>query len=195
MRRAAQVATIGFAGMIVFEVALAAGAPLGDAAWGGAHTDLTTGQRFSSAVSVLFYAAAIVVVRRRAAGRAERRYRWGTWGLAVVFALAALMNLASESQWENYLMAPVALVFAALCVIVARAPTGHRGRGRKVPRRPSHTPEVAAASRRAVRLGWSAIPTRGEVSRPGGELTLFEAVGRGPDHLSLCRSSPMRNPQ
>jgi peptidoglycan/LPS O-acetylase OafA/YrhL len=84
-------------------------------------------------VSVLFYAAAIIIVRRRAAGRAERRYRWGAWGLAVIFALAALMNLASESQWENYLMAPAALVLAALCVIVARAPTGHRGRTPKGP--------------------------------------------------------------
>jgi hypothetical protein len=128
MPRAAHVATIGFAGMIVFEAALAAGARLGDAAWGGAHAQLTTGQRVGSAVSVLFYAAAMIIVRRRAAGRVERRYRWGTWGLAVIFALAALMNLASGSPWENYLMAPVALVLAALCVIVARTPTGHRGR-------------------------------------------------------------------
>jgi hypothetical protein len=128
MPRAAQVATIGFAGMIVFEAALAAGARLGDAAWGGAHAELTTGQRIASAVSVLFYTAAIIVVRRRAAGRAERRYRWGTWTLAVIFALSALTNLASDSRWENYLMVPVALVLAALCVIVARAPTGHRER-------------------------------------------------------------------
>ena len=128
MPRAAQIATIGFAGMIVFEAALAAGVRLGDAAWGGAHAQLTTGQRFGSAVSVLFYAAAIIIVRRRAAGRAEHRYRWGTWALAVIFALAALMNLASGSRWENYVMAPVALVLAALCVIVARTPTGHRGR-------------------------------------------------------------------
>jgi hypothetical protein len=128
MPRAAQAATIGFAGMIVFEVALAAGARLGDAAWGGAHAQLSTGQRFGSAVSALFYAAAIIIVRRRAAGRAERLYRWGAWGLAVIFVVAALMNLLSESRWENYLMAPVALVLAALCVIVARAPTGHPGR-------------------------------------------------------------------
>ena len=128
MRRAAQVATVGFAGMIVFEATLAAGARLGDAAWGGAHAQLTTGQRFGSALSVLFYAAAIIIVRRRAAGRAQRRYRWGTWGLAAIFALAALTNLASQSQWENYLMAPVALVLAALCVAVARTPTDHRER-------------------------------------------------------------------
>jgi hypothetical protein len=127
MPRAAQAATIGFAGMIVFEAALAAGARVGDAAWGGAHAQLATGQRLGSAVSVLFYALAIIIVRRRAAGRAELRYRWGTWGLAVVFALAALMNLASESPWENYLMAPVALTLAVLCVVVARAPTGQRG--------------------------------------------------------------------
>jgi hypothetical protein len=114
--------------MIAFEVALAVGARLGDAAWGGAHAQLTTGQRFGSAVSLLFYAAAIIIVRRRAAGRAERRYRWGTWGLAVIFAVAALMNLASESQWENYLMAPLALVLAALCVLVARTSTRYRKR-------------------------------------------------------------------
>jgi hypothetical protein len=128
MPRAARVATLGFAGMIVFEAALAAGARLGDAAWGGAHTQLTAGQRFGSAVSVLFYVLAIIIVRRRAAGRAERRYRWGTWGFAVVFVLTALMNLASASQWENFLMAPVALVLAALCVIVARTATGHAAR-------------------------------------------------------------------
>jgi hypothetical protein len=70
MPRAAQVATIGFAGMIVFEAALAVGARLGDAAWGGAHTQLTTGQRFGSAVSVLFYAAAII---NRAQARSRAR--------------------------------------------------------------------------------------------------------------------------
>jgi hypothetical protein len=133
MPRAAQVATIGFAGMIVFEAALAVGARLGDAAWGGAHAQLTTGQRVGSAVSVLFYAAAIVIVRRRAAGLAERRYHWGTWALALVFALAALMNLASESPWENYLLAPLALLLAALCVIVAHGPTGRRERTREGP--------------------------------------------------------------
>ena len=120
MPRAAQAATIGFACMIVFQAALAAGAALGDAAWGGAHAHLTAGQRFGSALSVLFYAAAIVIVRRRAAGRMERRYRWGTWGLAAIFTLSAFMNLASESRWENYVMAPVALALGAACVTVAR---------------------------------------------------------------------------
>ena len=50
MPRAAQIATVGFAGMIVFQAALAAGARLGDAAWGGADAQLTAGQRVGSAV-------------------------------------------------------------------------------------------------------------------------------------------------
>ena len=124
MRRAAQAATIGFVAQIAFQAALAAGAPLGDAAWGGAHAHLTAGQRVASAVAVGFWIAAIVLVRGRAAGRMERRYRWGTWGLAVVLGLSALMNTASGSPWENDLLAPVALVLAGLCVVVARTPSG-----------------------------------------------------------------------
>jgi hypothetical protein len=120
MRRAAQAATIGFAALMVFQAALAAGAPLGDAAWGGADAHLTTGQRVGSALSVVVYIAAIGVVRGRAAGRPERRYRWGTWTLAGIMGMSTLMNLASQSRWENYLLAPVALILATLCVVIAR---------------------------------------------------------------------------
>ena len=63
MRRATQAATIGFAALAVFEAALAAGAPLGDAAWGGSAAHLTTGQRVASAVTATFWIAAIAVVR------------------------------------------------------------------------------------------------------------------------------------
>lgn len=133
MRLAARVATIGFAALLAFQVALAVGAPLGDAGWGGADAHLTTAQRIGSAISVLFYVAAIVLVRRRAEGRTERRYAWGTWALAVALSLSALANIASDSPWENYLLAPVALVLASLCVVVARgacrgaAARAHRG--------------------------------------------------------------------
>lgn len=128
MRRAAQAATIGFAAQIAFQTALAAGAPLGDAAWGGSHAHLTAGPRVASAVAVGFWIAAILIVRGRAAGRTKRRYRWGTWGLAVVLGLSALINTASGSSWENYLLAPVALVLAGLCVVVARTPSGPAAR-------------------------------------------------------------------
>lgn len=122
MRPAALMATIGFGALMVYQAVLAAGAPLGEAAWGGSNSELTTAQRAGSALSVAFYALAIVVVRRRAAGRTQRRYRWGTWMLAAVMSLAALANLASASPWETYLLAPVALALAVLCAVVAHQP-------------------------------------------------------------------------
>jgi hypothetical protein len=120
LRRAAQAVTVGFASLAAFQAALAAGAPLGDAAWGGAHAHLTMPQRVSSAVAVAFYIVAILIVRGRAAGRVERRYRWGAWGLAIALGLSGVANLASDSPWEHYLLAPVALVLAALCIVVAQ---------------------------------------------------------------------------
>jgi hypothetical protein len=54
------------------------------------------------------------------AGRPERLYRWGTWVLVSILGLASIANVASESQWESYVLAPVAIVLAALCFLVAR---------------------------------------------------------------------------
>jgi heme A synthase len=123
MRRVTHAATIAFLAMLGFQVALAAGAPLGHAAWGGAHAHLSTAQRVGSAVSVAFYALAILVVRRRAAGRTERRHRWATLGLVGILGLSGLMNVASSSPWERYMLAPVALALAVLCAVVAHKAT------------------------------------------------------------------------
>jgi hypothetical protein len=109
--------------MLAFQFALAAGAPLGHAAWGGTQAQLSTAQRVGSAASVAFYLLAILVVRRRAAGRVERRYRWATWGLVGILGLSALLNAASNSPWEKYVLAPVALALAASCAVVARKAT------------------------------------------------------------------------
>ncbi len=61
-RTAAVVAAIGFAGIAVFEIALAAGAPWGHAVWGGAHAHLSAAQRTGSAVSVVVWAAAALCI-------------------------------------------------------------------------------------------------------------------------------------
>lgn len=118
MRQATHAAIIGFSAMLAFQVALAAGAPLGHAAWGGTHAHLSTAQRVGSAISVGFYALAILVVRRRGAGRTERRYRRATLGLVGILGLSALINAASGSPWEKYLLAPLALALAVLCAVV-----------------------------------------------------------------------------
>ena len=55
-RVAAVVAAIGFAGIAFFQLALAAGAPWGYAAWGGVSAHLST-ERSARAATVFFYAA------------------------------------------------------------------------------------------------------------------------------------------
>jgi hypothetical protein len=43
-----------------------------------------------------------------------------TWILVVLLPLSALGNIASQSGWERYLMAPLALILAAMSFLVAR---------------------------------------------------------------------------
>jgi hypothetical protein len=124
VRTAAVLAAIGFAGIVVFQLALAAGAPWGHAAWGGANAELTTAQRVGSAVAVVLWTAAALVVLGRAgfweAGRLARLFRWGTWAVVVLLSLSAVVNVASQSRWENFILGPLSLLLAILCAVVAR---------------------------------------------------------------------------
>lgn len=123
-RGAAIVAAVGFAGLLVFQVALAAGLPLGRAAFGGASDVLAPGLRVASAVSALLFALAMWAALARggvlAVGeRAYRRAGWVLWAFVALFGLSTLANLASSSPWERFLMAPLALLLTGCCVVVA----------------------------------------------------------------------------
>jgi hypothetical protein len=127
-RRSAVAATVGFAAYAVYQIALAAGAPLGRGAWGGTHTQLPPSLRLASIAAIAFYGLAALLVLRRAGFRV----RWisptvariGTWLIAAVLALSAFGNFLSQSPWERFLNGPVALILAALCLIVARSAPG-----------------------------------------------------------------------
>jgi hypothetical protein len=127
---AARGAAVGFAGLALFQLVLAAGAPLGRAAWGGAEAHLTTALRAGSALSVAFFVLAAAVVLRRAGYGVrwvpERLARAGAWALVVIMGISAFANLLSQSPWERFLLGPAALVLAALCAVVARAPRSER---------------------------------------------------------------------
>jgi hypothetical protein len=103
----------GFAALAAFQLLLAAGAPLGHAAWGGEHAHLTAAQRIGSGVSVLVFLVAIAIIRRG--------YHRGALALAALMTLSALANVASSSAWERFLLAPAALVLAVLCVAGTRS--------------------------------------------------------------------------
>jgi hypothetical protein len=119
---AAVLAAAGFVVIAAFQAALALGAPLGQAAWGGRQARLQTRLRIASAVAVVFWILAALIVLGRAGFEAplpDVVERWGTWILVVLLPVGALMNVASSSRWERYLWGPLALILALLTLVVA----------------------------------------------------------------------------
>ena len=116
-------AATGLAAIACFQVALALGAPWGQAAWGGAQAHLPPQLRVGSAISAVVLALAALAVLASAGhwgpARAKGVFRWGIWALVPLLALSALGNFASTSRWENLLMGPLALLLSLLCLVVA----------------------------------------------------------------------------
>ena len=109
-------------GLGVFQLLLAAGAPIGQFAWGGEHRVLPARLRFGSVVSIVLYVAFAVVVLDRAglvAVLPDQAAQVGAWVVAGVFLLGAIPNLMSRSMPERYVMAPLTLLMSGLSAIVA----------------------------------------------------------------------------
>lgn len=123
VRTAAVLAAAGFLVIAAFQVALALGAPLGHAAWGGQQARLPTRLRIGSVVAAAFWIIAALIVLGRAgfevSPSAEVVERWGTWILVGLLPVGALMNIASSSRWERYASGPLALILAVLTLVVA----------------------------------------------------------------------------
>jgi hypothetical protein len=123
-QKAAIAATVGFALLAGFQLLLAAGAPFGEAAWGGTtEGKLSTGLRVGSAISLVVYAGAAALILRRAGFRVPMVSgavaRIGSWVLVALLTLGALANFLSQSPWERFLLAPITLVLAGLSLIAA----------------------------------------------------------------------------
>jgi hypothetical protein len=118
-------AAIGCVGIAAFQVALAAGAPLGRAAWGGAHERLPRNLRVASAVAAGVWVLGALIMLAGAgfdtspipASVADR----ATWVVAGLLLLGGVMNLISRSRLERLIWGPVALVLVGLTVIAASA--------------------------------------------------------------------------
>jgi hypothetical protein len=125
VRSAALAASVGFMAIATFQAALALGAPLGRAAWGGTRPDLPVELRIASGVAIFVWllAAAIVLgqVGIDVVPVPDDLLRVGSWVLLVVLAIGAVMNFASQSPWERFLWGPVVVVLAALTWTIARS--------------------------------------------------------------------------
>ena len=119
------IAAVLFAGVAAFQVALAAGAPLGHMAWGGTHDrELPVTMRINSGVAAIMLVFAAIVVLAEAGVTS-----WSpipdflltptVWILAGLMLFNTVGNLASQSRFERFVFAPITLVLAGLCVAVA----------------------------------------------------------------------------
>jgi hypothetical protein len=117
------VAVVGFVTIASFQAALALGAPLGRAAWGGTNERLPPRFRIASFVSAGVWVLAALVILGRAGYSVSPMHadvaRWGTYVLVGVLSLSGIANTISSSKWERFLWGPAALILAVLCLVLA----------------------------------------------------------------------------
>jgi hypothetical protein len=116
---AAVAACLLLAGLVVFQVLLVCGLPLGRFAWGGQQDVLPSRLRVGSAVASVVYVVVGWVLVARAAQGAGGVLGVVTWVVAGFFLLGTAGNLVSRSLPERLVMTPVAFALCALTVVVA----------------------------------------------------------------------------
>ncbi len=119
----AWLSTIILAGVVVLQIALVAGAPLGHLAWGGQTRVLPTKLRWASAASALALAAFawVILIHGHVVERAVP-YEWTRIALGIFaaqFSLNTLANLSSKSPAEKMIMSPATAILAACCLALA----------------------------------------------------------------------------
>lgn len=120
---AAILAAVILAALAAFQLALAAGWPLGRYAWGGQHRVLPLRLRVGSAISIGIYIAIAVILLERSGVvslfNTGNQIRVLAWVIVAFFLLGIAMNAASRSRPERYLMTPLVTLLTVLAVIVA----------------------------------------------------------------------------
>ncbi len=109
--------------VVVFQLALAAGAPWGQVAMGGRYPGrFPTQLRVGALVqAVLLSFLALVVLSRAGVGFPvlDPVSGWMVWIAVAISLLSLILNLITPSKWERRLWAPVALVLVVCSLLVA----------------------------------------------------------------------------
>ena len=121
---AAWLYSIVAAGLILFQLALAAGAPWGEFAMGGTFPgQFPPTMRVAAVLQAAVIVGMVTVVLARAGISFTgwvRRTRWLIWVVVGYGAIGLILNLITPSTGEHALWVPVALVMLVSSVIVAR---------------------------------------------------------------------------
>ena len=123
MTIAAILAVVLVAIIAVFQFALALGAPLGNAAWGGRNEGvLPTRLRVASGVAAIVAYPLIALYVLASADLIDLEWlpigATGMWVLTGFFTLGTAANLASRTKVER-IWAPISLVIGVCCAIIA----------------------------------------------------------------------------
>jgi len=120
---AAILASLVLGHLTVFQLLLAAGAPVGKLAWGGQHRILPANLRWASLSAIAILVLAIWTVLARsdlvAPGAEWLIVRVLSWIFAGYFTLNVAMNVRSQSRLEKRIMTPVAGIIAACFLLVS----------------------------------------------------------------------------
>ena len=120
---AARIYAVVSGGVIAFQIALAAGAPWGAYAMGGAFPGQFPPElRIAALVQAVILAGLAMVVLARAdiaLPRWSQISRWLVWVVVVFSGLSLVLNVITPSVRERTIWAPVALIMLICSVIVA----------------------------------------------------------------------------
>jgi hypothetical protein len=108
---------------ILFQLALAAGAPWGSLAMGGKHPGrFPSSMRIGAVVQAIILGLLAVIVYTRAGILLPHWYvvsKTAIWFVVAISALSTVLNLITPSKWERILWAPVAIIMLACSLMVA----------------------------------------------------------------------------
>jgi len=115
------------AGVIVFQIALALGAPWGSYAMGGAFPGRFPPRlRVAAVVQAVLLGVTIAIVLSRA-GLALAAWsdaaRWLVWVVVALSVVALVLNSISRSAGERRIWVPVTALMLASCLVVALTAT------------------------------------------------------------------------
>lgn len=120
---AAWIFGVALAFLVLFQLALAAGAPWGSLAMGGRYPGrFPPSMRIAALVQIGIYGAMGAVVFARAGLILPELFdasRVAVWVVVAMMALAVVLNVITTSKLERRLWAPVAVVLLATSVFVA----------------------------------------------------------------------------
>lgn len=109
--------------ILLFQIALVLGAPLGHLAWGGQHKVLPRNLRIGSAISIVVLATFAAFIASKASLweliTNETVVNTGLWVIFAYFVVGVFMNSISRSKPERYTMAPLSGILAVCVFMVA----------------------------------------------------------------------------